>query len=150
MLNWQGDVNIKALDKDGNILQEDNLKNLITSAGKNLLAESLRNGSLDAEIKFISIGSDNTAPSAGDTTLGNETFRKAVTSQTAGGSVGVTITNLYVAPEEAVGTIEEIGFFSGSSASSTTDSGTLFARVLYSRTKTAVESIQIERTDTIG
>ena len=150
MLSWQGDVNIKALDKDGNVLQEDKLKNLITSAGKNLLAESLRNGSLDAEIKFIAIGSDNTAPSSGDTTLGNETFRKAVTSQTAGGSVGVTITNLYVAPEEAVGTIEEIGFFSGSSASSTTDSGTLFARVLYSRTKTAVESIQIERTDTIG
>ena len=150
MLSWQGDVNIKALDKDGNVLQEDNLKNLITSAGKNLLAESLRNASLDAEIKFIAIGSDNTAPSSGDTTLGNETFRKAVTSQTAGGSVGVTITNLYVAPEEAVGTIEEIGFFSGSSASSTTDSGTLFARVLYSRTKTAVESIQIERTDTIG
>ena len=150
MLSWQGDVNIKALDKDGNVLQEDNLKNLITSAGKNLLAESLRNGSLDAEIKFISIGSDNTAPSSGDTTLGNETFRKAVTSQTAGGSVGVTITNLYVAPEEAVGTIEEIGFHSGSSASSTTDSGVLFARVLYSRTKTAVESIQIERTDTIG
>jgi len=150
MLSWQGDVNIKALDKDGNVLQEDNLKNLITSAGKNLLAESLRNASLDAEIKFISIGSDNTAPSSGDTTLGNETFRKAVTSQTAGGSVGVTITNLYVAPEEAVGTIEEIGFFSGSSATATTDSGTLFARVLYSRTKTAVESIQIERTDTIG
>ena len=110
MLSWQGDVNIKALDKDGNVLQEDKLKNLITSAGKNLLAESLRNGSLDAEIKFIAIGSDNTAPSSGDTTLGNETFRKAVTSQTAGGSVGVTITNLYVAPEEAVGTIEEIGF----------------------------------------
>lgn len=150
MLSWQGDVNIKALDKDGNVLQEDKLKNLITSAGKNLLAESLRNASLDAEIKYIAIGSDNTAPSSGDTTLGNETFRKAVTSQTAGGSVGVTITNLYVAPEEAVGTIEEIGFFSGSSASATTDSGTLFARVLYSRTKTAVESIQIERTDTIG
>lgn len=150
MLSWQGDVNIKALDKDGNVLQEDNLKNLITSAGKNLLAESLRNASLDAEIKFISLGSDNTAPSSGDTTLGNETFRKAVTSQTAGGSVGVTITNLYVAPEEAVGTIEEIGFHSGSSATSTTDSGVLFARVLYSRTKTAVESIQIERTDTIG
>ena len=150
MLNWQGNINIKALDKDGKVVQEDNLKNLITSAGKNLLAESLRNASLDTEIKFISLGSDNTAPSSGYTTLGNETFRKAVTSQTAGGSVGVTITNLYVAPEEAVGTIEEIGFHSGSSASATTDSGVLFARVLYSRTKTAVESIQIERTDTIG
>jgi hypothetical protein len=148
MLNWQGDINIKSFDKDGNLIQEDNVKNLITSAGKNLLAEALRTNN-DCEIKFIALGSDNTAVTSGDTTLGNETFRKQVTSQAAG-SVGVTITNLYVAPEEAVGTIEEIGFFSGSSASATTDSGTLFARVLYSRTKTAVESIQIERTDTIG
>ena len=149
MLNWQGTLKIKAFDKDGNLVDEQNLKNLITSEGKNLLAEALRNNAIDCEIKYIGIGSDNTAPTTADTTLGNETFRKAVTSQIAGGT-GITITNLYVAPEEAVGTIEEIGFFSGSSASATTDSGVLFARVLYSRTKTAVESIQIERTDTIG
>ena len=149
MLNWQGTLNIKAFDKDGNLVDEQNLKNLITSEGKNLLAEALRNNAIDCEIKYIGIGSDNTAPTTADNTLGNETFRKAVTSQIAGGT-GITITNLYVAPEEAVGTIEEIGFFSGASASATTDSGVLFARVLYSRTKTAVESIQIERTDTIG
>ena len=149
MLNWQGDLNIKSFDKDGNLIQEDKLKNLITTAGKNLLSQALRESNTDCEIKYIAIGSDNTAVTTGDTALGNETFRKQVTSQAAG-AAGVTITNLYVAPEEAVGTIEEIGFFSGASASATTDSGTLFARVLYSRTKTAVESIQIERTDTIG
>jgi len=149
MLNWQGTLKIKAFDKEGNIIDETNLKNLITSEGKNLLAEALRNSSTDCEIKYIAIGSDNTAPTTADTTLGNEIFRKAVTSQIAGGT-GITITNLYVAPEEAVGTIEEIGFFSGSAATSTANSGILFARVLYSRTKTAVESIQIERTDTIG
>jgi hypothetical protein len=149
MLNWQGTLKIKAFDKDNNLIDETDLTNLITSAGKNLLAEALRESTLDCEIKYIAIGSDNTAPDTADTTLGNETFRKAVTSQIAGGT-GITITNLYVAPEEAVGTIEEIGFFSGTSASATTDSGILFARVLYSRTKTAVESIQIERTDTIG
>jgi hypothetical protein len=149
MLNWQGTLKIKAFDKDNNLIDETDLTNLITSAGKNLLAEALRESILDCEIKYVAIGSDNTTPNAADTTLGNETFRKAVTSQIAGGT-GVTITNLYVAPEEAVGTIEEIGFFSGTFASATTDSGILFARVLYSRTKTAVESIQIERTDTIG
>jgi len=148
MLDWQGRVKVKALDADGNVLQEDTINNLITTAGKNLLAKALRE-STDCEIKYIEIGSSNTAPSTSDSQLGSETFRKAVTSQVAGSS-GVTITNLYVAPEEAVGTIEEIGFFSGSTASATTNSGTLYARVLYSRTKTAVESIQIERTDTIG
>ena len=149
MLNWEGKLNIKAFDKHGNLLDESNFKNLITSAGKNLLAEALREQNIDVEIKFVALGSDNTAPDTADTTLGTETFRKAVTSQVAGGT-GVTVTNLYVAPEEAVGTIEEIGFFCGSAATSTTDTGVLFARVLYSRTKTAVESIQIERTDTIG
>ena len=148
MLDWQGRVKVKALDADGNVLQEDTINNLITTAGKNLLAKALRE-STDCEIKYIAIGSSNTAPSTSDSQLGSETFRKAVTSQVAGSS-GVTITNLYVAPEEAVGTIEEIGFFSGSTASATINSGTLYARVLYSRTKTAVESIQIERTDTIG
>ncbi len=148
MLDWQGKVKVKALDADGNVLQEDTINNLITTAGKNLLAKALRE-STDCEIKYIAIGSSNTAPSTSDSQLGTETFRKAVTSQVAGGS-GVTITNLYVAPEEAVGTIEEIGFFSGSTASTATNSGTLYARVFYSRTKTAVESIQIERTDTIG
>ena len=148
MLNWQGSIKIKALDAKGNVVQENTINNTITSAGKNLLAKALRE-STDCEIKFIGIGSDSTTPTTSDTQLGTETFRKAVTSQVAG-STGVTITNLYVAPEEAVGTIAEIGFFSGSTASATTDSGTLYARVLYSRTKTAVESIQIERTDTIG
>ena len=80
MLNWQGDINIKAFDKNGKLIQEDNVKNLITSAGKNLLAEGLRNATLDTEIKFIALGSNNTAPASGDTQLGNETFRKAVTS----------------------------------------------------------------------
>lgn len=147
MLDWQGKIKVKALDANGKVVQEDIINNTITSAGKNLLAKALRE-STDCEIKFIAIGSDSTAASTADTQLGTETFRKAVTSQIAGGT-GVTVTNLYVAPEEAVGTIAEIGFFSGT-ASATTNSGTLYARVLYSRTKTAVESIQIERTDTIG
>ena len=102
MLNWQGNINIKSFDKNGNLVQEDKLKNLITTAGKNLLAQALRESDTDCEIKFIGIGSDNTAVTTGDTALGNETFRKAVTSQVAGGGAGVTITNLYVAPEEAV------------------------------------------------
>ena len=59
MLNWQGNINIKSFDKNGNLVQEDKLKNLITTAGKNLLAQALRESDTDCEIKFIAIGSDN-------------------------------------------------------------------------------------------
>ena len=148
MLNWQGKITIKAFDANNNIVQEDVINNTITTTRKNLLASCLRDSTEDAEIKFVALGSDNTSPTTSDTTLGTEVFRKQITSKVASGA-GATTTTVYIAPDEAVTQIEEIGFFSGSSASSTTDSGTLYARVLYSRNKTAVESLQIERVDTL-
>lgn len=149
MLNWQGNIKIKALGKNQEVIQEWDINNLITSAGKNLLAEALRNSTLDVEIKYVALGNDSTAPTTSDTTLGNEIFRKIVTSQVGAGT-GVTKTTCYVAPDEAVAQIEEIGFFAGSSASATTDSGVLYARILFSRNKTSLEALQIERTDTIA
>lgn len=148
MLDWQGKIKITAFDAKNNIVQEDVIYNTITTAGKNLLASCIRDNTVDAEIKFVALGSDNTSPTTSDTSLGTEIFRKSVTSKVASGT-GATTTTCYIAPDEAVSQIEEIGFFSGSSASSTTDSGTLYARVLYSRNKTAVESLQIERVDTL-
>lgn len=149
MLNWQGNIKIKALGKNNEVLEEWDINNLITSAGKNLLAECLRNSTKDAEIKYVAIGNSSTAPSTSDTTLGNEIFRKVVTAQVGAGT-GITRTTCYIAPAEAVAQIEEIGFFAGSTATSSTDSGVLYARILFSRNKTSLEALQIERTDTIG
>lgn len=149
MLNWQGNIKIKALGKNQEVIEEWDINNLITSAGKNLLAEALRNSTLDIELKYVALGNDSTTPTTSDTTLGNEIFRKIVTSQVGAGT-GVTKTTCYVAPDEAVAQIEEIGFFAGSSASATTDSGVLYARILFSRNKTSLEALQIERTDTIA
>ena len=124
------------------------LENLITDAGRNLMALALRDVTALPEITFVALGDDATAPVVGDVLLGNEVFRKVMTQQVAG-ATGVSISTVFIAPQEANQQLEEIGWFAGD-ASATVDTGTLVARVLFSRLKDNLESIQIERTDTIS
>ena len=145
--NWQGKIRVIATFADGT-QQIDEFENMITNDGLNLLRDSLR-GQGDQQIKYVALGAANTAVAATDSLLGGERERFAVTSQTAGGN-GVLTTVCFVQAYEATTfTTEEIGWFAGA-ATSALDSGTLVARVLYSRAKTGLESLQIERTDTIS
>lgn len=90
----------------------------------------------------------STTPAVGDTTLHNETFRKAVTQQSAP-SAGQAQTTLYLAPQDANSVIAEIGWFAGVSATATANSGAMVARVLYNHQHTNLESIQVQRVDTL-
>lgn len=149
-LGWTGLVTVTVRDLHGRVKERDTFRNLITDVGRNLLAEALRSPTGDvAHIRVAALGSDGTAPNAGDTTLGAEFFRKQVTEQSAG-ATGETLTTVYIAPQEANQQIEEIGWFAGVDADDdVADSGVLLARVLYSRLKTNDESIQIDRTDAL-
>ncbi len=122
--------------------------NVITDDGKDLMAEALRDASAQPEITWVALGDDNTTPVAADSLLGNEVFRKQMTSQVAG-ATGVSVSTVYIAPGEANQQLEEIGWFAGA-ATGSADSGILIARVLFSRLKDNLESLQIERTDTIS
>jgi hypothetical protein len=114
----------------------------ITNAGLDLL----RNGMSGADtplITYVALGTSNTAPSASDTKLGAESFRKAVTSYTNGASHGEILINMYLGPGDDIGdSIAEIGFFGGGSATSAANTGILLAHGLYSHTKLSTESIQ--------
>lgn len=145
-LKWSGHIRVTVRYADGTEEVEE-FENLITDAGLDLLASAL--GGVDSEIKYVAWGTSNTAPASGDTTLVAESGRKVVTSQAAG-STGAYVTTVYLAPNEANVAIEELGWFAGASASATADSGVLVARTLYSHTKTSLESITIERTDTLS
>lgn len=118
---------------------------VITNAGLNMIRDSL-SGANNPLITYVALGSSNTAPSASDTQLGNETFRKAVTSYTNGGSSGEILINMYLAPGDDVGdNIEEVGFFGGSSATSAANTGVLLAHGLYAHNpKLNTESIQFQ------
>ena len=141
---WAGKVRIRVI-RPG---MEDEVwesENQITDDGVDLLVAALRGE--DAEINYIAWGDDDTAPAASDTALGNETGRKLITSQAAG-DPGETVTVAYLAPQDANGQIEEVGWYA--QATATPGSGVLLARILYSHEKTDGESIQVDRTDTLG
>lgn len=147
---WAGAVRVQVV-RAGQLIETVNLTNLITNVGRNLLRDALQDAALNTEILYVALGASATAPAASDITLGDERFRKQVTSQSDGAAAGEAITTVYIAPGEANSfTIQEIGWFAGAGASGTAGSGVMIARVLYTRTKNAQESLQIERTDTIG
>lgn len=146
-LPWSGRV--KIIVNYAGTEQVFELKNLVTNAGRNLLREALRIP-IDAGIRFVALGSGTAPPAVTDTQLQAEQFRKVVTRQEVG-AVGEMITTMFVAPFEAnTFVINEIGWFAGPDATATVNSGILIARVLWTRAKNNMESIQIERRDTLG
>src|SRR5579872_4868926 len=111
-----------------------------TNAGLNLFRDG-EAGANNPQITYVALGNSTTTPTAGDTTLGNETFRKQVTTYTNGATGEILIT-MYLGPNDDIGAdVEEVGFFGGSTASSQPNSGILVAHGLWTHSpKTALES----------
>ena len=145
-------VRVIAIDLYGKVKDIVETHNVVTNAALDLFSEALRGADVsNLEINWMAVGtgsvSGSDAPSVHDTTLNNEVFRKGITYQAGGTNRMTTITVL--APAEANVNITELGWF-GADATSTTDSGTLIARVAYSRAKNSGESLQVNRQDTFA
>ena len=119
-----------------------------TTSGLNLDRDG-DSGAANPKITYVALGTSSTAPSASDTKLGSEVFRKKVTTY-ANGSSGEILITMYLAPGDTIGiNIQEVGFFGGSTATSAKDSGVLIAHGLYAHNpKTGLESItfQLDKT----
>ncbi|MDV2988579.1 MAG: hypothetical protein P3T54_00235 [Dehalogenimonas sp.] len=146
-IRQESNVVITAFDLDGKVIDRVEFHNKVPTVALAMMRDALKGAITDCQIKRLAIGDGNTAPADGDVALENEILRKQITSSSEPSGTSYK-TIVYVNPDEAVGAIEEIGWFAGASAGDDADSGILVSRVLYSRTKTAVESLQIERTDT--
>jgi hypothetical protein len=146
---WQGQFDIFIKSQEGDWEHERTIKNTVMDSGLNLLREALRGTVTDAEIKYIAIGTSSASVLTTNTQLGAEVFRKAVFSKSIVGT-GAVQTIAILDDAEAVVNIQEIGVFAGSTASVTANSGIMISRILYSRNKTNLESVQIQRTDTIA
>jgi len=145
-------IKVVALDLKGNVIDVVETHNVVTNLALDLFSEALRGTSVsDLEINWMAVGTGTAtgggAPAATDTQLANEVFRKNVTFQAGGTNRMTTITVL--SPAEANVAITELGWF-GSDGTSTTNSGTMIARVAYSRTKNSGESLQVNRQDTFS
>jgi hypothetical protein len=121
----------------------------VTTVGKNLL-RSGRSGADNPKVTYVALGTGSTSPSASDTKLVAESFRKKISSYANGGT-GESLASAYIAPTEAVGlVIGEVAFFGGASATSVANSGIMIARGLYAHTKTSSESLTLVFDETIS
>ncbi len=123
------------------------VRNTLTLAWFNAVVDAMKGDVTDLKIKYIAVGTGETAPTEDDTQLEAEVFRKAVTSQLSPGD-GVLQTLVYLAPNDANAAIREVGWFAGATATAAANSGILVGRLLWSHDKDASESIQTTRTDT--
>ena len=125
LIKMRGDVTVQVFDKDGNVKDSRQIKNMVVTAGKEFIAASMLKTTTNspAAMSHMAIGSDNTAAALGNTALGTELGRVSLTSGTASGAV-VT----YVATFPAgtgTGAVVEAGILNASS------SGTLLCRTVF-------------------
>ena len=122
-LKLRGDVALILRDKDGNIKETRDVKNLIVDTGLNFICDRMKDD--ETAMTHMALGSGSTAAAAGDTTLGTQLgSREALDSS--------TVTNnqiVYVASFEAgdaTGAVSEAGIFNASTG------GTMLCRVVFS------------------
>ena len=148
-VGWAGFVGVSVY-RDGQLVDRTEMRNLITDTGLNLLRDALHGDVDDAQIKYVAWGDSATGPAASDSALGNEEGRRQITRRSIFGGTGVLQTTAIISSIEGNDQIEELGFFAGTAATAVAGSGVLVARVLYSHLKTDLESIQVDRTDTLA
>lgn len=106
--------------------QSSPIENLVVDRGLEMLARIITGDvSYTGVLNYCALGDSNTAVNAVDTALGNEVYRKTITSTTF--SANEAYASTFFNQAEIVDTIEEVGHFVDGSA--TTDSGRLFSRI---------------------
>lgn len=125
-MNALGRVQIQLFDSEGNLKDEQIVKNLVVTTGLNHIADRLGASSPATRMSHMEVGTDNTAAAASDTALGTAISgsRVALTSQTVS-----TNTVQYIGDFPAgtgTGAIVEAGIFNASS------SGTMLCRTIFS------------------
>lgn len=137
-----GELRITVTNPKGNVKHEVVVPNLVVTAGKNLIASRLKD-TTDAAMSHMAIGTGSTSAAAGDTTLGTEAGRVALTSTTVTANAVA-----YVATFGAgtgTGAITEAGLFNASS------SGDMLCRTVFSViNKGAADTLGITWTVTVN
>lgn len=135
----EDNVEIILRGPDGQIKQIVKAHNLVTTVGKEKLAEQLIASPATEKPKYLAVGKGATAAAAGDTALGEEVKRKEATTRTASGKI-LTMAVTYAATE-ATGAIKEAGVFAASSV------GSMYARLVFEVINVlAADSLEIKWT----
>ncbi len=140
-LKLRGDVALVLRDKDGNVKDERNIKNLIVDSGLNFICDRMKND--ETAMTHMALGSGSTAAAAGDTSLGSQLgSREALDSDTVSSNT-ITYTSSFEAGD-ATGSVTEAGIFNAASG------GTMLCRTVFAVSyKGADDSLSVTWTITL-
>ncbi len=143
LIKATGALELVLTGEDGQVKDRINVNNLVVTVGKNFIASRMV-GTASTVMSHMAVGTSNTAPAAGNTTLGTEVGRAAF-------SVGASATNNVVSytaifgPGTGTGALVEAGIFNAGAA------GTMLARTVFAAiNKGASDSLTINWNITIN
>ncbi len=140
----RGHVLIELFGPVGELKHFEEVDNLVVDTGKAHIADQLSSSPGGSAMSHMAVGTGSTAPAAGDTTLGTEIDRNALTSRTDATNV-VTYVGTWAAGDGTNSAITEAGIFNSSS------SGTMLARATFiAINKGASDTLAITWTVTLG
>lgn len=143
-LRLTGKVNLVLTGPDGEVKDTRDIDNLVVLAGRAFIASRMKDATATV-MSHMAVGTNNTTPVAGDTTLGAEiaASRTALTSTTVTSNAVAYVCTF--GPGVGTGAIVEAGIFNASSA------GTLLCRTIFSViNKAAADTLTITWTVTIN
>lgn len=139
----KGHALIELKGPDGKVKEKREVDNLIVTVGKNGIADQLLASPTISKPTHMAVGTGTSGPAAGDTTMGTELDRNALTTKTRSTNV-VTLVGDWAAGD-GTGAITEAGVFDASS------SGNLYSRVVFSViNKAAADALTITWTYTVS
>ncbi len=137
-----GKLTVEIKDKDGKIKDTRELTNLVVSDGLDFIASRMKDATATA-MSHMAIGTGSTTAASGDSALGTEAARQALTSTTVSSNTVEYVASF--AAGTGTGAITEAGILNGASG------GTLLCRTVFSVVnKGASDSMTITWTITIS
>lgn len=140
----RGDVTIILRDKDGNVIDERDIKNTVTDAGYDAICALIGNTTQPNDFAYTGIGTGTTPVVGGDTALETELTR---VSNTYAHSVGTKVFTMSATYNAGVGTgaVTESGLLNDNSG------GTLLNRIVFAVINKGVDdSLEVVWTITLS
>lgn len=146
VLHITGHVVVELFNEHGDRVQRREVDNLVVTRGKQHIADQLSSSPGDAAMGWMAVGTGASAPAAGDTLLGAEIDRNALTSRTDSGAV-VTYVGDWAAGDATNSAIAEAGIFNIVTANTVS----MLARATFTAiNKGASDTLKITWTVTVG
>jgi hypothetical protein len=141
-LKATGCLKIEVFNPDGSLKEIREIDNLVVTVGKEFIASRIV-GTAASVMSHMAVGTDSTTPVAGDTTLGAEVARVALTSGTASGAVATFVATFGAGT--GTGALAEAGIFNAGAG------GTMLCRTTFAVVnKGASDAMTITWTVTIS